>query len=179
MLPSAGQRTVNRQPRVRKCRSPRVGTVGRPGAPHIGYPEPRDCSPVLLPITAGWLMRRSVGRFGSSGFHPQAAWPGRKVHQCGCYGSDRVADRPSALHTEAPRRRGWGTRLAPTARVSEVTSRIVERLSPCLRRRSPRKLPPGPVTQAWLGRWVLTLPCATWANLSPPESHASADVSSG
>src|SRR2546430_11930140 len=34
-----------------------------------------------------------------SGFHPQAAWPGRKVHQCGCCGSDRVADRPDRKST--------------------------------------------------------------------------------
>jgi len=63
----------------------------------------------------------SLGRaYGSSGFHPQAAWPGRKVHQCECYGSDRVADRPSALHAEAPSRRGWGTRLAPPVRTGET-----------------------------------------------------------
>jgi hypothetical protein len=67
------------------------------------------------------LTDSSLGRVNrSSGFDPQAAWPGRKVRQYGCYGSDRVADRPSALHAEALRRRGWGTRLAPSIRAGEL-----------------------------------------------------------
>ena len=104
---------------------------------HAGYPEPGDCS-----LRSSSCHRRltdsSLGRASrSSGFHPQAAWPGRKVHQHGCYGSDRVADRPSALHAEAPRRRGWGTRLAPTIQAGEP---LPDRRppEPLLRRRPPR-----------------------------------------
>jgi hypothetical protein len=54
-----------------------------------------------------------------------------------------------------------GHATGPNCPGQRGASRIVERLSPCLRRRSPRKLPPGPVTQAWSRRWILTLPCAT------------------
>jgi hypothetical protein len=49
---------------------------------------------------------------GSSGFHPRAAWPSRKVHQCQRCESGRVADRPLTLRAEALDRRGRGTRLA-------------------------------------------------------------------
>src|SRR5438309_5194248 len=108
--------------RHNKTRSPRDGTIGRPGAPHIGYPEPGDCS-LRSSSCRRWLTDASLGRANrSSGFHPQAAWPGCKVHRCGCCGSDRVADRPSALHVEAPRRRGQGTRLALSIRAGEPRS---------------------------------------------------------
>src|SRR5579859_3049687 len=94
----------------------RLGTVGnveapgaataRPGAPHIGYLEPGDSSR-RSSSRRRRLTDTSLGRADeSSSFHPQAAWPGRKVHRCECCGSDRVADRPSALHVEAPNRRG-------------------------------------------------------------------------
>src|SRR6266702_5878719 len=92
----------------------------RPGAPHIGYLEPGDSSR-RSSSRRRRLTDASLGRADeSSSFHPQAAWPGRKVHRCECCGSDRVADRPSALHVEAPHRRGWSTRLAPTIRAGEL-----------------------------------------------------------
>ena len=112
-------------------RSPRVGTIGRPGAPHTGYPEPGTC--VLRSSSRRRrLTDASVGRANeSSGFDPPTAWPGHWVRQRGCCGSDRVADRPSALHAEAPDRHGWGTRLAPNCSSRREPSRIDERLSPC------------------------------------------------
>jgi len=138
-----GGRMVN-LPEGEETRSPRVGTIGRPGAPHTSYPEPGACA-LRSSSRRRRLADAPLGRANrSSGFHPQAAWPGRKVRRCECYGSDRVADRPSALRAEAPRRRGWGTRLAPTARTGEILSRIDERLSPCLHRRPPRSFRPNP-----------------------------------
>jgi hypothetical protein len=116
---------------VRKSRSPRDGTIGRPGAPHTGYPEPGTC--VLRSSSCRRrLTDASLGRANrSSGFYPPTAWPGHWVRQRGCYGSDRVADRPSALHAEAPDRHGRGTRLAPDCSSRREPSRIDERLSPC------------------------------------------------
>lgn len=104
------------------------------------------------------LTDTSLGRANrSSGFHPQAAWPGRKVHQHGCYGSDRVADRPSALHAEAPRRRGWGTRLAPSIRAGEL---LPDRRppEPLFASAASPEFPLGPTLQAWPRREVSTLP---------------------
>ena len=75
-----------------------------------------------------WFVRGRAIK--SSGFHPQAAWPGRKVHQCERYESDRVADRPFALHAEALDRRGRDTRLVSPVQAG-VFTRINGRLSPC------------------------------------------------
>lgn len=147
-----------------KNRSPRNGAIGRPGAPHIGYPEPGDCS-----LRSSSCRRRltvaSLGRaIRSSGFHPHTAWPGRTVHRCECCGSDRVADRPSALHAEAPLRRGWGTRLAPTIRAGEI---LPDRQAPepLLRRRPPRNFRSDCVVQALLGHQAPTLPRPTWETI--------------
>ena len=138
-----------------KNRSPRM--VSHPGAPHTGYPEPRDS----LPRSSSRRRRLTVASLGrangSSGFDPQAAWPGRKVHQCECCGSDRVADRPSALHAEAPHRRGWSTRLAPSVRagVSSPDHRAPE---PLFASAPSPEFPPGPALKAWWKRWASPLP---------------------
>src|SRR3954468_23982947 len=74
-------------------------------------PGARGFTPaVLLPAAAAdWYVRGKA--CWSSGFHPQAARPGRKVHQYERCESDRVADRPFALHAEALDRRERDTRL--------------------------------------------------------------------
>jgi len=96
-------------------------------------------------------LRRRLGCFargravGSSGFHPQAAWPRREVHQCGrcdSAGSRRLL----ALHAEAPDRRGRGTRLTSPARERRSPGSSDAR-SPCLRRRPPRNSLAGLATQ--------------------------------
>src|SRR2546429_4880706 len=47
------------------------------GLQHIGYPEPGDCS-LRSSSCRHRLTDASLGRANrSSGFHPQAAWPGR------------------------------------------------------------------------------------------------------
>ena len=89
-----------------KTRSPRDGLILRPGAPTHWLPGVEGLRPSFFslppPMDCFVLGRANRG----SGFHPQATPSGRSVHQCECYGSDRVADRPSALHVEAPFRRG-------------------------------------------------------------------------
>ena len=95
-----------------------------------GYPEPGDSLPLFFsqPPPHGLIVR---GRANwSSGFHPQAAWPGRKVRQYEHCESDRVADRPFALHAEVLDRRGRDTRLVSSIRAG-VFTRINGRLSPC------------------------------------------------
>lgn len=88
-----------------ETRSPRDDSR-RPGAPTHWLPGVEGLRPSFFspppPMDCFVLGRASRG----SGFHPQATPSGRSVHQCECYGSDRVADRPSALHVEAPFRRG-------------------------------------------------------------------------
>ena len=69
-----------------------------------------SCSPPLAELPVGRVNK------GPS-FDPQASWPAHLVHPCKRCGSGRVADRPSALHPEAPNRGGWSTRLAPTVRI--------------------------------------------------------------
>jgi hypothetical protein len=96
----------------------------------IGYPESEDS---LLRSSSrrlrmDWCIRGRAAR--SSGFHPQAVWPDRKVHRCERCESSWVADQPFALHAEALDRRGRSTRLAPPVRAG-VATRIAGRLSPC------------------------------------------------
>jgi len=52
----------------------------------------------------------------SLGFDPQAGWPSHLVRLWERCESDRVADRPFALHPEALDRGGWSTRLASSVR---------------------------------------------------------------
>ena len=130
----------------------RAGVAGKSEAPGRLVAESTGGSARRLPGAGGSLLRSSsrrrrladapLGRANeSSGFHPHAAWPGRTVHQRGCCGSDWVADQPSALHAEAPDRRGSGNATSRIRSSGEVASRIDERLSPWLRRRSPRIFP--------------------------------------
>jgi len=49
-------------------------------------------------------------------FDPQAGWPSHLVRPFERCESDRVADRPFALHPEAQDRGGWSTRLASPVR---------------------------------------------------------------
>jgi hypothetical protein len=51
---------------------------------------------------------------GGLSCYPQAGWPSHLVRSRPRCESDRVADRPFALHSEALRRSGWNTRLAPS-----------------------------------------------------------------
>src|SRR4051794_21115070 len=69
-------------------------------------------------------------------FDPQAGWPSHLVRPFERCESDRVADRPFALHPEAQDRGGRSTRLASSVRAGVIT-RITECLSPWLRRHSP------------------------------------------
>src|SRR5689334_20787147 len=153
--------------------------VSHPGASRTGYPEPGDS----LPRSSSRRRRLTVASFGrangSSGFHPQAAWPGRKVHQCECYGSDRVADRPSALHAEAPRRRGWGTRLAPPVRTGET---LPDRWTPepLIASAPSPEFPSELVMKAWKERESQPFPSRrVESNIGVRKNGASADVSSG
>lgn len=159
--------------------SPRDGAIGRPGALHTGYPEPGDCS-LRSSSRHRRLTDSSLGRVNrSSGFDPQAAWPGCKVRQYECYGSDRVADRPSALHAEALRRRGWGTRLAPSIRAGEL---LPDRRppEPLFASAASPEFPLGLALKAWLVHQVPTLPRkARGANIGSMKDGASADISSG
>src|SRR5690606_3789109 len=61
---------------------------------------------LLLPSAAGWLLRRSVGRTGALTSIPRPDGQSHLVRHCERCESDRVADRPFALHAEAPDRRG-------------------------------------------------------------------------
>ena len=76
------------------------------GRLRTGYPEPGDSLPLFFFLSPprGLVVRGRASK--SSGFHPQAVWPDRKVHQYERYESDRVADRPFALRAEALDRRG-------------------------------------------------------------------------
>ena len=99
------------------------------GRLRTSYPEPGDSLPLFFfqPPPRGLIVR---GRANwSSGFHPQTAWPGRKVRQYEHCESDRVADRPFALHAEVLDRRGRDTRLVSPIRAG-VFTRINGRLSP-------------------------------------------------
>ena len=101
-----------------------------PAVLRTGYPESGDSSRCSSSRhrRKDWFVHGMANR--SSGFHPRAAWPGRKVRQYERYESDRVADRPFALHAEALDRRGRDTRLVSPVRAG-VCTRINGRLSPC------------------------------------------------
>ena len=160
-------------------RSPRDGTIGRPGAPHTGYPEPGDFSR-RSSSRHHRLTDSSLGRVSeSSGFHPRAAWPGRKVRRCECCGSDRVADRPSALRIEALRRCGRGTRLAPPARAGET---LPDRQTPepLIASAPSPEFPLELALKALPEHQVPALPSiARGLNIGAARKRASADVSSG
>src|SRR5258708_5024889 len=150
------------------------GRLSTPGGPHTSATPSRGHSgPRRLTVA-------SRGRaYGSSGFHPQAAWPGHKVHQCECYGSDRVADRPSALHAEALVRRGWGTRLAPPVRTGET---LPDRWTPepLIASAPSPEFPSELVMKAWKERESQPFPSRrVESNIGAPQNRASADVSSG
>src|SRR2546422_8478167 len=67
------------------------------GLQHIGYPEPGDCS-LRSSSCRHRLTDASLGRANrSSGFHPQAAWPGRKVRRCG-RSEEHTSELQSRLH---------------------------------------------------------------------------------
>jgi len=141
---------------ARKQNGPRISceTAGRL---RTGYPEPGDSLPLFffLPPPRGLIVRGRAVK--SSGFHPQAAWPDRKVHQYERCESDRVADRPFALHTEALDRCGRDTRLVPSIRAG-VFTRIDGTPEPLVRRRPPRNFRSNSPRRAWSRQRVPTLP---------------------
>ena len=106
------------------------------GRPTHWLPGARGFTPaVLLPIAIRRLIGSALGRSGAPASIPQRL--GRAARFAGAGAAvDQVADRPSALHAGAPRRRGRGTRLASPARVDAIT-RIVRRLGPCCQAASP------------------------------------------
>ncbi len=69
---------------------------------------------VLLPAAAAWTDAPAVGLVRSSGFHPQAAWPGRKVRRCGrCESVESRIDLPHCTprrHIGADEARDWPRR---------------------------------------------------------------------
>ncbi len=88
----------------RKKRRP-VGPRGTTGRLTHGYPESGDSLPLFFFLKPPQLMGRGRA-FRSSGFHPQAARPRPRGSPARALRSGRVADRPFALHTEAPLRCG-------------------------------------------------------------------------
>ena len=123
-----------------------------------GYPEPGDLLPLFfsLPPPHGLVVRGRAYR--SSGFHPQAAWPGRKVRQYERCESGRVADQPFALHAEALDRRGRdnATGLANSSRSVHPDHRTPE---PLLRRRPPRNFRSNSPRRAWSRLESRPFPC--------------------
>ena len=121
----------------RKTEAPGTAKIGRPGAPHIGYPEPGDCSPVLHPATAGGLLRRSVGRSGAPASIPKQ--PGRAARFAGASAAGQIGSRTDLPHCTSRHRIDVdrGTRLASAIRVGEI---LPDRRAPepLLRRRPPR-----------------------------------------
>ena len=69
------------------------------------YPESGDSLPLFFFLTPPRLIHRGRA-VRSSGFHPQAARPRPQGSLVRALRSGRVADRPFALHTEAPFRCG-------------------------------------------------------------------------
>jgi hypothetical protein len=117
-----------RQEKRRAIRSPHL-RLGTPAVLSYWLPGARGFLPLFFsrPPPHGLVVRGRAHR--SSGFHPQAVWPDHLVHQYERCESDRVADRPFALHVEALDRRGRDTRLVSPVRAG-VCTRINERLSP-------------------------------------------------
>jgi hypothetical protein len=110
--------------RSRRLPERKTKTAAEPGArtavPCADYPKSGRCRFRSSPAGHRWLMHhcRAVRGFG---FHPHAGWPSRVVRQRQRCDSDRVADRPFALHSEALRRSGWSARLAPPVQAGVIT----------------------------------------------------------
>jgi len=78
----------------------------------MDYPGSERCRRRSSP-TCHRLADSPLGRARwGPGFYPQTGWPSCLVRPFERCDSDRVADRPFALHPEAQDRGGWSTRLA-------------------------------------------------------------------
>ena len=102
---SADSRLLKQErPHSFRCHGrPSVNTLKSELSPPFFSPPP--------PLAA----RHGLARRGFNA-NPQAGWPSHLVRSRKRCESDRVADRPFALHSEAPDRSGWSTRLAPSVR---------------------------------------------------------------
>lgn len=138
-----GQSVARWRPKARRPALPR----GRHRPPPHWLPGARGFTPaVLLPEATAWTDAPAVGLLGAPASIPKRSGLGRKVHQCERCESDRVADRPFALHAEAPDRRGRGTRLASPVRAG-VATRIAGRPKPLFASAPSPESPLGLATQ--------------------------------
>jgi len=108
-----------------------------PGGPYTSVTRSRG----LLPRSSSRRRRltdSSLGRANrSSGFHPQAAWPGRKVHRCGCWG--QIGSRTDFRTARRGTASTWlGHATGPSYPTRRGSSRSPAALSLVLHRRPPR-----------------------------------------
>ena len=90
------------------------GAWGSHGRPPREPAEGVACAAVLLSPRHRLAVPPLERAEGGLSCYPQAGWPSHLVRSRPRCESDRVADRPFALHSEALRRSGWNTRLAPS-----------------------------------------------------------------
>jgi len=90
------------------------GAWGSHGRPPREPAEGVACAAVLLSLRHRLAVPPLERAEGGLNCYPQAGWPSHLVRSRPRCESDRVADRPFALHSEALRRSGWNTRLAPS-----------------------------------------------------------------